>query len=100
MEKSKENERNMLAKRLYVSNSGRGGPPRFRTNRQLSTNPLMHVMCAITGARTWVHEKRWELLIKDGMGSNEQPKDHGCYHFGPRGSVCTECSRPSVGPDA
>lgn len=43
----------------WVANSGRGGDPSFRLNRQMSNVPVMHVTCAICGARTWLTEAQW-----------------------------------------
>lgn len=44
---------------VWVSNSGKGGEPEFKVNLQLSTAPLMHVMCEKCGARTWMTEGQW-----------------------------------------
>jgi hypothetical protein len=30
---------------LWITNSGQGGAPEFRPNRQMSPAPTMHVMC-------------------------------------------------------
>ena len=49
----------------WISNSGRGGDPDFRLNRQMSPEPLMHVMCAKCGTRTWMTRQQWELRIGD-----------------------------------
>lgn len=43
----------------WIPNSGRGGEPEFRPNRQMSTEPLMHVMCETCKCRTWFTEKQW-----------------------------------------
>jgi hypothetical protein len=47
---------------LWVSNSGRGGEPDFRPNRQMSTRPLMHVRCSRCGVRTWFTPEQWRAL--------------------------------------
>lgn len=56
---------------FWVSNSGRGGDPNFRLNRQMSPRPLMHVCCALTNTRTWVTQEQWVALIKDGQATND-----------------------------
>jgi hypothetical protein len=56
-----------LCRHVFVSNSGRGGKPDFRVNRQMSHKPLMHVMCGRCGCRTWVSEDDWKnMIIKKG----------------------------------
>lgn len=47
---------------IWIANSGRGGDPEFRLNRQMSRAPLMHVLCAKCGDRTWLTEKQWKEL--------------------------------------
>ncbi len=37
----------------WIANSGRGGVPEFRINRQVSSKPVMHAKCALCGDRTW-----------------------------------------------
>lgn len=49
---------------LWIANSGRGGAPNFRTNRQMSPFPLMHVQCEKCNDRTWVNQKYWYSLQK------------------------------------
>ncbi|MGP1675945.1 MAG: hypothetical protein ACTS6J_02175 [Burkholderiales bacterium] len=44
----------------WIANSGRGGEPDFRMNRQMSPEPLMHVMCKQCSARTWVTAEQWK----------------------------------------
>ena len=48
----------------WSSNSGRGGEPDFRLNRQMATAPIMHVTCIHCGDRTWVDEVIWDVSIK------------------------------------
>lgn len=43
----------------WMPNSGRGGEPEYRPNRQMSHELLMHVRCSQCGARTWFTEKQW-----------------------------------------
>jgi hypothetical protein len=47
---------------IWIANSGRGGTPQFRPNRQMSLEPLMHVLCCECNARTWMTEKRWYAM--------------------------------------
>ncbi len=47
---------------IWVANSGRGGEPDFRPNRQMSSEPLMHVTCRTCGTRTWFTQKQWLAL--------------------------------------
>lgn len=47
---------------LWVSNSGQGGEPVFKMNRQMSTFPVMHVKCKECGSRTWVNNSQWILM--------------------------------------
>lgn len=46
----------------WIPNSGLGGDPEFRLNRQMSTEPLMHVMCEKCKCRTWLTEKQWNAI--------------------------------------
>jgi hypothetical protein len=46
----------------WIQNSGRGGEPEFRPNRQMSPYPTMHVACSKCGTRTWFTEKQWLAL--------------------------------------
>lgn len=50
---------------IWLANSGKGGEPEFRLNRQLSSEPLMHVLCAECNARTWLTEAQWRHRIGD-----------------------------------
>jgi len=43
----------------WVSNSGRGGVPDFRVNRQLALEPIMHIACEKCHARTWMTQSQW-----------------------------------------
>ena len=43
----------------WVSNSGRGGNPVFRLNRQMNLEPLMQVRCEQCGTRSWMNEEQW-----------------------------------------
>lgn len=43
----------------WIPNSGRGGEPQFKVNRQLSNKPTMHVKCSLCGARTWFTEAQY-----------------------------------------
>jgi len=47
---------------LWIANSGKGGPPNFRINRQMSPFPLMHIKCEKCDGRTWMNQKAWYLL--------------------------------------
>ena len=50
----------------WIPNSGQGGEPVFTPNRQMSRDPLMHVMCSKCGNRTWFTEKQWhDLPVRD-----------------------------------
>lgn len=68
---------------LWIANSGRGGKPEFRPNRQMSNHPLMHVKCSLCGARTWLTEGQWNehvkstLKRKEGYGPKNLPEGHG-----------------------
>lgn len=44
---------------VWVSNSGKGGMPEFRRNRQMSYTPTMHVMCNRCKGRTWLTNDSW-----------------------------------------
>lgn len=46
----------------WVANSGAGGTPRFTPNRQMSTEPVMHVACARCNARTWMTALQWASI--------------------------------------
>jgi len=47
---------------IWISNSGLGGHPEFKKNSQMSSEPLMHVLCENCGARTWFTEDQWNRL--------------------------------------
>lgn len=48
---------------VWVSNSGQGGPPRYKPGPNGPKAPhCMHVRCRNTGARTWITEERWNRL--------------------------------------
>lgn len=52
---------------IWVSNTGLGGDPVFKRNRQMSYIPHMHVTCKKCSARTWLTEDSWrenEILDK------------------------------------
>lgn len=46
----------------WIANSGQGGKPDFKPNRQMSAEPLMHVKCSLCSARTWFTEKQWNSI--------------------------------------
>lgn len=46
----------------WVANSGAGGTPVFNMNRQMSTEPVMHVTCARCNARTWMTALQWAAV--------------------------------------
>lgn len=50
----------MECKHKWIANSGSGGEPEFRPNRQMSPEPLMHVTCEKCNARTWMTAAQWE----------------------------------------
>ena len=52
---------------LWVSNGGDGGIPRFRRNRQLSSEILMPVRCRNCNSRTWFTEQGWNSLSEKGV---------------------------------
>jgi hypothetical protein len=45
---------------VWVANSGKGGKPDFRPNRQMSYEPLMHVACRTCWTRTWLTKAQWD----------------------------------------
>lgn len=49
---------------VWISNSGAGGEPKFRTNRQMSVEPLMHVKCSECNSRTWLTENEWDAMTE------------------------------------
>jgi hypothetical protein len=55
----------MLCRHVWIANSGRGGEPQFRVNRQMSSEPLMHVTCRTCGTRTWFTEAQWNTLAAE-----------------------------------
>lgn len=50
----------------WIANSGQGGPPVFKINRQMSDKPLMHVRCSACGCRTWLTKKQWDDIPEAG----------------------------------
>lgn len=48
----------------WVSNSGKGGEPDFRANRQAWSGVKMHVRCSECGGRTWLSPDAWEALAE------------------------------------
>lgn len=58
---------------IWIANSGQAGAPRFRPNRQMSVEPLMHVMCAECDARTWFTEKQW-FAMKEAADADTSPR--------------------------
>ena len=52
----------MLCRHVWIANSGRGGQPDFRTNRQMASVPIMHVECRTCGTRTWFTDQQWAAL--------------------------------------
>jgi hypothetical protein len=49
-------------KHIWIANSGHGGEPDFRMNRQMSDQPLMHVKCLQCRGRTWLTHEQWEAM--------------------------------------
>lgn len=47
---------------IWVANSGEGGDPDYRWNRQISLLPIMDVKCEICNAKTWKTREQWEAL--------------------------------------
>ena len=59
-------------KHVWVSNSGAGGEPVFRTHPQLAGMiPCMHVKCELCNDRTWFSQATW-LALKKQQGSNAE----------------------------
>jgi len=46
----------------WIANSGQGGEPEFRLNRQMGSKPTMHVVCCKCNCRTWFTEDKWTAL--------------------------------------
>lgn len=44
---------------LWIANSGKGGEPDFKINRQMSPYPLMNVKCEKCNGRTWLSQRAW-----------------------------------------
>lgn len=61
----------MNCKHIWIANSGRGGEPEFRLNRQMSDYPLMHVRCSGCGARTWKTGVQWDALAEAADDSSD-----------------------------
>ena len=55
----------------WVSNSGAGGEPDFRMNRQMSAVALMHVKCYVCDDRTWFTKQQWEALSYSSTESHD-----------------------------
>jgi hypothetical protein len=61
----------MLCRHVWIANSGRGGEPQFRVNRQIppwvraSSEPLMDVTCRTCGTRSWFTEAQWNTLAAE-----------------------------------
>lgn len=47
---------------IWITNSGRGGDPRFNIRMVGDVLPVMHVMCSECGARAFFTEKNWYAL--------------------------------------
>ena len=56
-------------KHKWVSNSGQGGEPNFKVNKQMAGMPHMHVTCALCNDRTWMSKATWDAWNKR-KGSN------------------------------
>lgn len=41
--------------------------PAFRINRQMSSDPLIHVTCKVCNTRTWLSEDQWSRVNKRGI---------------------------------
>lgn len=54
----------------WIANSGQGGEPKFRANRQMWFGLRMHVICRKCRARTWVTEEEWN----DAQVRDQQPE--------------------------
>lgn len=46
----------------WIQNSGEGGEPEFRPNRQFANAPVMHARCSICHDRTWFTEAQWNAI--------------------------------------
>jgi len=46
----------------WIPNSGRGGDTVFKQNRQMSSEPVMHVQCGKCGDRTFFTAAQWEKM--------------------------------------
>jgi len=53
-----------LCKHIWVANGGHGGEPVFKLNRQMGSEPIMHVMCRTCETRTWLSDKQWNALAR------------------------------------
>ena len=49
---------------IWIANSGAGGEPKFRMNRHMSHEPLMHVTCSECNSRTWLSENDWDAMLE------------------------------------
>ncbi len=52
----------MICKHVWVANSGRGGEPVFKINRQMHGSPIMHAKCSVCGDRTWFTVSQWAAV--------------------------------------
>ena len=43
----------------WISNSGQGGEPIFKVNKQMAWVPHMHVKCSLCNDRTWMSRATW-----------------------------------------
>ncbi len=59
---------------IWVANSGTGGEPRFRRNRSMSHEPLMHVKCSGCNSRAWLSENDWDAMLESTV-PEAQPDD-------------------------
>lgn len=64
----------MECKHKWIANSGRGGKPEFRPNRQMSTELLMHVTCETCNVRTWMTAAQWEEAEQIRRRPNPEPR--------------------------
>ena len=55
----------MECKHRWVANSGRGGEPLFKMNRQMAVGLIMYVKCSKCDARTWLDPKAWEDFLQE-----------------------------------
>ena len=48
----------------WVANSGNGGEPEFRLNKQMSLKSVMHAKCSLCNSRTWVDKDYWDEYLE------------------------------------